>query len=115
SQEFMGFALDGAKRLSALTDALLDYSRMTPHGDRIEDVDLHLVLERALENLRVMVEESGAVVTSGALPTIRSERVLLVPLFQNLLSNAIKYHKPGVCPRVHITAVLQDGSCLVSV
>jgi light-regulated signal transduction histidine kinase (bacteriophytochrome) len=59
-------------------------------------------------NLRRSIEESGALVTHGLMPTVLADETQLVQLFQNLVGNAIKYQKSDI-PRVHVSAVRSGG------
>ncbi len=61
-------------------------------------------LQRALINLRGILEESGAVVTHDQLPRVNMNETQLVLLLQNLVGNAIKYQRPGT-PLIHISAI----------
>jgi len=69
-----------------------------------------------LSVLSVELNESGAEVRTGRLPTVIGDRDFLVLLFQNLLQNAIKYAWERVTPEVAVAARRQpDGSAVVSV
>ncbi len=114
SREYIGYAVGGAQRLSALVSDLLAFSRLETQADVLRPVDLHSALGEALANLRQVVEESGAIVTNGDLPTLPADRGQMVQLFQNLVGNALKFRgeKP---PRVHIEAVPADNLWTISV
>jgi PAS domain S-box-containing protein len=104
ADEFIAFAVDGAERMQRLILDLLAYSRVSTKGAELADVDSADALERALVNLRGAIQESGAQVTHGPLPTVRADEMQLSQLFQNLLGNAIKYRRDDV-PSVHVSAV----------
>lgn len=104
ADQYIGFAVDGAKRMQQLIQDLLGFSRVGRLGGELSDVSLEQALADALENLGGLVEETGAVVTHDPLPVVRGERPLLVQLFQNLVGNAIKFRDPGRAPAVRITA-----------
>jgi len=89
--EFIGLAMDGARRMEALIQDLLEYSRVDIRGRAFEPTDCEQVLAAALANLKVALEESGAEVVHDPLPTLRGDRVQLTQLFQNLIGNAIKF------------------------
>ncbi len=101
ADEFMAFALDGAERMQALIIGLLSYSRVGTQGKPFEPVHCERILERALANLKMALEETGAVVTNDPLPVIQGEALQLTQLFQNLISNAIKF-RGSEFPRVQI-------------
>ncbi|RZN33931.1 MAG: PAS domain S-box protein [Methanosarcinales archaeon] len=114
ADDFIGFAVDGVKRMQTLIHDLLVYSRVGTHCKPFEPTKCEDVLEQALSNLKVTISDSGAVVTHDALPTVAADDTQLVQLFQNLISNAIKFHD-GAAPRVHIAAEQKDGNWLFSV
>lgn len=102
ADQYIEFAVDGAKRMQRLIQDLLGFSRVGRLGGEVVDVDLGKALERALDQLEDRVEEAGAVVTHDPLPVVRGEEALLVQLFQNLVGNAVKFRHPDRTPRVHV-------------
>ncbi len=102
ADEFMGFVVDGAKRMQVLINDLLTYSRVGTRGKEVAPTDCALVLDKTLEGLRVAIQESGAVVTAEPLPVVMGDETQLGQLFQNLIGNAIKYrdHEP---PAIHVS------------
>jgi PAS domain S-box-containing protein len=103
ADEYISFIVSGATRMSDLIRALLTYSRVGSRQRPLEPVDCNSVLKKALENLKVGVEESGAVIESGPLPTVPIDEVQLIQLFQNMIGNSIKY-RSGEQPRISIMA-----------
>ena len=104
ADEFIGYAVDGAKRMQALINDLLAYSRLGTQARPFEPTDCNAVVRTALHHLQVAIDESGAVIECGELPAVRGDATQLLQLFQNLLANAIKFHRPGVAPRVSLSA-----------
>ncbi|WP_456786413.1 sensor histidine kinase [Cellulomonas sp. P5_C5] len=104
ADQYIAFAVDGAKRMQQLIQDLLGFSRVGRVGGEVSDVDLAVALTGALENLSESVAESGAVVTHDELPVVRGEHPLLTQLFQNLVGNAIKFRDPSRPPTVHLSA-----------
>jgi PAS domain S-box-containing protein len=115
TQDFIGFAVDGANRMQRLIQDLLVYSRVTTRARPYEPVDLHQVMGEAVANLQAAIAESGAVVSNSELPILIADRSQLVQVFQNLVGNAIKFHKEGVAPRVHVSARRHGEEWIVSV
>jgi chemotaxis family two-component system sensor kinase Cph1 len=114
ADEFIAFAVDGAKRMQGLIDGLLQYSRVGTHGKPFGRVDCETVLEKALTNLQVLIKESGAQVTFDPLPTVSADSTQLVQLFQNLIDNACKF-RDDATPQIHVSARLESGQWLISV
>ena len=108
ADEFIAYAVDGAKRLQDLIDSLLEYSRVGTKGKSFELVDSGYILEQTLINLKVAIEESGALITNDPLPTIMADSTQIVQLFQNLIGNAIKFRGKETL-RVHISAELKEN------
>jgi signal transduction histidine kinase len=107
AHEFIGFAVDGAKRMQALINDLLTYSRVGSETIPMEPVDCNDLLDNTLKSLRLAIAESGAEIKRGDLPVVMGNAPQLTQLFQNLLSNAIKFR--GEQPlRVDVSAV-PDG------
>ncbi|MEM1296479.1 MAG: ATP-binding protein [Verrucomicrobiota bacterium] len=91
AQEYMGFVVDGAKRMQTLINELLDYSR-AGRGDReFRPVNLNQIFEKVRANLHATIEETGAVVESQELPTLGADDRQMIQLFQNLIDNGIKF------------------------
>ena len=101
--EYMSFVRDGVRRMDRLITDLLTYSRV---GRTATDqpVCMAQAVEAAVTDLQFEIEEvGGAVVTTGALPTVMGDEGEMERLFQNLIGNAIKYHRTDHPPRVLIT------------
>lgn len=103
ADEFIHFAVEGATRMQALIDDLIIYSRVSTKGHSLRSTDCEDVVDRALANLRAAREDSGAIITRDAMPTVTADGSQLLRLFQNLLSNAIKFrgNRP---PEIHVGA-----------
>jgi len=107
-------AVAGAFRMSLLIDDLLSYSRAGVSDRPFEPTDMNRVLERALSDLRPMIEESGALVTHEALPTVVGDPVQLAQVLRNLIGNAVKFRGP-LPLRVHLSATSRNGTWVISV
>ncbi len=108
ADEFITHAVDGTKRMQTLINDLLAYSRISTHAQSFASTDCNVVLQEALANLMVAIEESGAVVTRDALPTVSGDATQLTQLFQNLVGNALKFRGQRP-PRIHIGAAREAG------
>lgn len=91
AKEFMQFAVNGALRMQRLIQDLLAYSRVGTRGKPFERTNCNEVLGVVKENLRLAIEESGAVIEADPLPDVRADAVQLTQLLQNLLGNALKF------------------------
>ncbi len=114
ADEFIAFAVDGAKRMQRLINDLLAYSRVGTRGEEFEPTDCTTALDQALLNLKAAVAESGAVVTRDPLPTVPADPRQFGQLLQNLVGNALKYHGHE-SPRVHVSAEQKGTEWVFSV
>jgi len=108
AKEFIGFAVDGAKRMHRLIEDLLLYSRVSTRGKEPSLTSSRVALDDALANLDLAIREADAVVEAGTLPAVKADPAQLVQIFQNLVGNAIKFRRPDERPHVRI-AVEKDG------
>jgi len=102
AKEYIGFAVDGAKRMQGLIEGLLTYSRVGSRGKAFAWTNCEVVLEKTLTVLQMAIQECGATVSHDPLPTVMGDEFQLGQLFQNLLGNAIKYRN-SEAPQVHIS------------
>jgi PAS domain S-box-containing protein len=103
ADEFIGFAVDGVRRMQRLIQDLLAFSRVDTKGTKLGETSTEEALRQALLNLGGAISESGALVTHDPLPAVVGDELQLIQLFQNLVGNAIKYQDRGI-PKVHISA-----------
>ncbi len=113
AQEFIEFAVDGARRLDDMINDLLEYSRVKKERDFIP-VNCEKVLENTLMLLKVPIDENNALITHDTLPTLMGDEKLMVQLFQNLISNSIKYRGHNH-PHIHISATKEETHYLFSI
>lgn len=104
-----GFAMGGVRRMQALIDDLLVYTRVGTEGKPFERIDAQEAVEEAMTALSGAIEETGAKIEIGRLPHVIADRFQFVQLFQNLLSNAIKFHRQKP-PRIAIEASADDSN-----
>jgi light-regulated signal transduction histidine kinase (bacteriophytochrome) len=94
AQEYLDNVIAAAKRMDALVQDLLAYTRSATvpvPADRASPVSADAALDHALTNLARAIEDAGATVERGPLPALLATEVHVTQLFQNLIENAIKY------------------------
>jgi signal transduction histidine kinase len=114
ADEFIGYIIDGVKRMQVLIKDLLEYSQIGAKEIHWKPMESKLAVTQALANLKTAIEESSAIVTYEALPRIIGDSSQLSSLFQNLIGNAIKYRKEEP-PKIHIAAERKGDAWLFSV
>jgi len=115
SNEYFAFVSEGVTRMNNLLDALLKYATIGKTEEEKEEVNLSEVVEIAIINLRLRVEESNAIIRSNNLPVVHSTQSLLIQLFQNLISNAIKFRKLETQPEIEIFCKEEKDKYMISV
>ena len=108
ADQYIAFAVDGAKRMQDLINDLLDFSRVGRMTRPHERVDANDLVEAARGRLSAALEESGGEVVAGDLPEVTGDAGLLTAVFQNLIANAIKFRGEAP-PRVEFAAE-RDGA-----
>jgi len=111
AEDFIEFARDGAARMRALIQGLLDYSRVGVRAHALEQVDCEVVLEQVLIDLSPACQESGAEITRDRLPTVPGNAMQVATLLQNLIGNAIKF-RGAEPPRIHVGVEARDTEWL---
>lgn len=114
ADEFIAYAVDGATRMQALIQDLLSYSRVSTRGQPFKQVNGDRVLRDALDNLKMAIAESNAVVTFDPLPQLVADGIQLTQLFQNLIANAIKFRRE-IPLKIHVGVKKSDENWLFSV
>ncbi|HEV7751771.1 MAG TPA: ATP-binding protein [Baekduia sp.] len=108
ADQYIDFAVDGAKRMQGLINDLLAFSRVGRVGAEHVLLDMDEIAADAVGNLEPAIEEAGATVeVDGPLPAVRGDRSLLTALLQNLIANGIKFRSDEP-PHVRLS-VQRDG------
>ena len=114
ANEFINYAVDGAKRMNDMINDLLEYSRIGNKERKFEYLQSEKILETAMINLKQSIEDSNANITHDPLPLIYANEHMMIQLFQNLIGNAIKYCGKED-PTIHISADNKDDEYLFSI
>ncbi len=114
ADEFINYAVDGANRMQALLDDMLDYSRVGTRGKTFKLISCEDVFDQAMANVKMTIEDNGALVSHDPLPTLMADEGQLVQLFQNLIGNAVKFHKQEP-PHIHVSAEKKGNEWAFSV
>lgn len=105
AQQFMGFIVDGAKRMQSLIHDLLEYSRINRFNTGFEKIDLNEVFITVNQVLKDKIETHQALIMAEHLPEVYGNRILLTLVFQNLIDNAIKFKSGKRLPELTISVI----------
>jgi signal transduction histidine kinase len=89
--EYFAHVADGAQRMRALINSILEYSRLGQDGVSFEKTDSGAAVADAMQQLAPRISETAGVITTAALPCVRSNRLLLGQVFMNLIGNALTF------------------------
>jgi signal transduction histidine kinase len=116
ARAYISLTQDAVRRMQVLIQDLLAYSQLpTASLSANVAVGAQSMVQIALANLKNSIDETGAIISIGALPAIRADYAQMAQVFQNLIGNALKYRKPGEPPRVEISAVSDGGGWIFCV
>ncbi|MHB1355728.1 MAG: PAS domain-containing sensor histidine kinase [Anaerolineae bacterium] len=109
ADKYIGYAADGAVRMSRLIQSLLTYSRVSTQTMPFKETSCTELVAEAVQNLGKAIAESGAEIIVGEMPTVIGDRSQLGQVFQNLLSNAIKFRNEKI-PKIEVTAQRKEDT-----
>ena len=102
-KEFLGFLMDGGRRLSTLVDDLLAYTRASMAELSEHRVNAADALQASLSTLAEPIRETAAVITVDELPDVYMGELHLQQVFQNLIGNSLKYRGDRP-PQIHVSS-----------
>ncbi|WP_439481011.1 PAS domain-containing protein [Algoriphagus formosus] len=100
--QYIDFAVDGAKRLSRLIEDLLEYSRIGFDSKNKESVDTNEIIEAIIDINKQSIKTKGAQIKAENLPVIKAVRVPIQQLFHNLITNSLKFAQENMDPIIAI-------------
>ena len=115
ANEFIDFAVDGAKRMQELIHDLLQYARVGTRGKGFKEVPVTRIVSDALANLAGAIEDASAEIVVATLPTVACDASQFVQVFQNLIGNAVKFRRPGQKPVVRVSPTRTDRGWIFAV
>ncbi|MDE3067423.1 MAG: PAS domain S-box protein [Verrucomicrobiota bacterium] len=99
---------EGARQMSHLIDALLDFSRMGRAEMRRAKVDVARLVEEARRELQPEIEGRDIEWHIGDLPPARGDPLMLRQALINLLSNALKYTRSRHPAKIEVGAKIEN-------
>jgi len=98
-----------AKRMQALIEDLLAYSR-TKSGERVfENTNLNVILDEVAKDLEDSIKEKNATIEAKPLGNASVIPFQFRQIFQNLISNSLKFADPARVPHITVESELIQG------
>lgn len=105
SQHYMSTISDAAKRMAALIDDLLSFSR-TGRTEMVQaQIDLNVVVREVIAEFEPEMAGRSVRWDVGPLPVVSGDRALLRLVFTNLVSNALKFSRHREHSHIEIGAL----------
>lgn len=104
ASRYLGFVVQGGRRMESLLDDLLNLVRLDQRAVDPQPTDLNLLAGQVRDDLASALQRTGGQLLIGDLPTVAGDPSLLRIALQNLVSNALKFSRPGVPPVVTLSA-----------
>lgn len=114
-QEFLDLINESVAQMRNLIMDLLQFSRVQRDEITNTPVSLGEVLGDVRSRLRAALDEDGAQINVGEMPTVAGHSGQLTQLFQNLVGNGLKFCRDGVTPTVDVTATTDGKSTRIRV
>ena len=100
--------LNTAANLNRLMEDLINYSKINFAEKKFKKTDLNLLIKKALHDLKTVIKQKNAVITTDELPQMNIIPQQMLLLFTHLIENAIKYSKKDGIPEIKIGIHIAD-------
>lgn len=114
-RDYLARMTKSAKRMSALLNALLGYSRIATRPKPFISTDLSEIAQDAVSDLELALNRVRGHVEIGVLPRIEVDPTQIRQLIQNLISNALKYRRKDETPSIKVHGDVIDSICTLYV
>jgi light-regulated signal transduction histidine kinase (bacteriophytochrome) len=101
---------EGAQRMGALIDDLLEFARLSQLALKKQAVDMDMLVRTVLEELDPLEQERKIEIRRGELPPCLGDPALLKQVWLNLISNALKYTRKCKAAIVEIRCARVNGA-----
>ncbi|MGE5401154.1 MAG: PAS domain S-box protein [Ignavibacteriales bacterium] len=115
ANEYIGFAIDGARRMQMLIRDVLQYSKVSGNLNKKEKVDIDQIIKDALSELHLEIMNTRAQVKISPMPSITADPAQVKQLFLNLISNSLKFQAKDQIPEIDINSVKKGSEWVFSV
>jgi light-regulated signal transduction histidine kinase (bacteriophytochrome) len=103
-KDYLNKVSTATNRMYAMIDGILSYSKLANTKESFAAVDLDEIINTIETDLEVLIQQKNAVITTGNLPVITADKLLIYQLFYNLVLNSLKFSKQGEPVLVNINS-----------
>lgn len=103
-QEYLDRIIASSERMRRLISDLLNFSKTSRPSKEFEETGLTQVVNDAIKDLDLSIDEKKAKIDAGALPVIKGIPFQLHQLFYNLIGNALKFSSDERAPVIKISS-----------
>jgi light-regulated signal transduction histidine kinase (bacteriophytochrome) len=114
ADEFIAYAVNGARRLQDMLDDLAAYLRIDTDELQLQTTDCNALVSEVLRHLPAAAQAQEGTVNCAALPSVQADPRQLALVFHHLLDNAFKFRGARE-PRIRIAARAQESGHLFTV
>lgn len=107
ADDFIGFIVDGTRRMQDLINDILVYSRLRKRDENLVTVNCEVLFTEVIVSMQKMIDDAEVRIRHDELPTLIGDRMQLAQLFRNLISNSIKF-RGSEPPSIDITVKKQE-------
>ncbi len=106
---YLQIIIEAAERMSAIIEALLDFSRMGRAELTRSEIEPVQVLETIIKSFEMEIADRSISISIGDMPVIMGDPALIRVVFTNLVSNAIKFTRNRNDACIEIGSSRSDG------
>ncbi|WP_432710886.1 ATP-binding protein [Pedobacter sp.] len=102
-------------KMNYMIKEVLEYSRINQGDLSKVKIDVKILLEDLLKELRIAYQTDNLKVIIGETPQIKGEPLMISQVFSNILSNSIKYSSKNEYPCITIEGKIQGNEVVYSI
>ena len=115
ARDYLNILSKSASQMRMLIKDLLEYAHASKENEKIEYLDLNMILNQVHENLEKQIRESNAKIKFNNLPEIHANKVSMISLLQNIISNGIKFQALNNQPIIEIKAFQDTKAWVIAI
>ncbi|HZF00842.1 MAG TPA: PAS domain S-box protein [Methylomirabilota bacterium] len=108
-RRYLGIIADSARRMGALIDDLLIFSRMGRSELRRSRLETNSLISEVVDSLQTEIQGRRIVWKIDTLPQVEADAAMLRQVWANLIGNAVKYSRPRDPAEIEIGYKAENG------